>query len=93
MPEFAARMPLEPSTPPPPRQAWATQISPAKSEPAKSHRQPPALTSDDADNNKPPGWSPPASGRSPPVPLSPAAQAKARAMAAHGYTLDRWMAG
>ena len=48
MPEFAARLPLEPSTPPPPRQAWATQISPAKSEPAKSYRQPPALPSDDA---------------------------------------------
>ena len=69
MPEFAARLPLEPSTPPPPRQAWATQISPAKSEPAKSYRQPPALPSDDTANTKPPGWSPPASGRSPPVPL------------------------
>ena len=93
MPEFAARLPLEPSTPPPPREAWATQISPAKSEPAKrsNYRQPPALPSDDAANTKPPGWSPPASGRSPPVPLSPAAQAKARAMAIHGYTLDRGM--
>ena len=51
------------STPPPPRQAWATQISPAKSEPVKRseplYRQPPALPSDDAANNKPPGWSPP----------------------------------
>ena len=95
MPEFAARLPLEPSTPPPPREAWATQISPAKSEPVKRseplYRRPPALPSDDAANNKPPGWSPPASGRSPPVPLSPAAQAKARAMATHGYTLDRGM--
>ena len=59
MPEFAARLPLEPSTPPPPRQAWATQISPAKSEPAKSYRQPPALPSDDTNNSKPAGWSPP----------------------------------
>ena len=93
MPEFAARLPLEPSTPPPPREAWATQISPAKSEPVKrsNYRQPPALPSDDEGNTTPPGWSPPASGRSPPVPLSPAAKAKARAMATHGYTLDRGM--